>query len=102
MSLTRDVRAFSRGESRADPGPRGTAEILLDRLTVTLGLETVCERGELLRLASEDAAEFEIRGERGSAHETGRSLYCIVPPGWRLDGFLLVRPLLEAISGVRG
>jgi hypothetical protein len=86
-------------DEAADPGPRRTAAILLDRLTTTLGLEPVCERGEHLRLAEDDLAEFELRGERGAAHETGRSLYRALRPGWRLDEHLVVRPLLEAVTG---
>lgn len=84
-------------DESAAPGPRRTAEILLERLTTTLALEPVCERGEHLRLAPEDLAEFDLRGEVRSADGTGRSLYCVARPGWRLDGRLVVRPLLEAI-----
>ena len=86
-------------DETAGPGSRRTAEILLDRLTTTLGLEPVCDRGEHLRLTQDDLPEFELRGECETADETGRSLYCVSRPGWRLDEHLVVRPLLEAVAG---
>ena len=70
--------------------------------TTALGLEPVCERGERLSLLPEDLGEFEVRGSAGPSEGNARSLYCVVRPGWRLDGSLLLRALLEAISGVRG
>jgi hypothetical protein len=85
-------------DEEGDTSIRRTAEILLDRLTTTLGLEPVCERGELLSLPTEDLAEFETRGGPGRSTDGARCLYCVARPGWRLDEHLVVRPLLEAIG----
>ena len=88
------------GDEAADPTLRRTAEILLDRLTTALGLEPVCERGENLRLTADELAEFDLRGQPhdGANAEPSRRLYCVVRPGWRLDGHLVIRPLLEAVA----
>lgn len=85
-------------EEAADPTLRRTAEDLLDRLTTALGLEPVCERGENLRLKPDDLAEFDLRGEAQARDEAGRGLYCVIRPGWRLGGLLVVRPQLEAVA----
>jgi len=82
----------------ADPGPRDTAGLLLDRLTTALGLEPVAERGELLRLCPADLAEFDVRGTLAAPTGDARALYCVTRPGWRLEGHLVARPLLEAVG----
>ena len=83
---------------RDGPGLRRTAEILLDRLATSLGLEQTGERGELLRLLPEDLAEFDLRGPEAAAGDNERGLYCVVRPGWSLDAHIVVRPLVEAVS----
>lgn len=88
-------------DEAADPSLRRTAEILLDRLTTALGLEPVCERGEHLRLAPDDLAEFELRGEAPVVDNDRRSLYCVARPGWRLDEHIVVRPLMELVPSSR-
>ncbi len=85
-------------DETADPSLRRTAAILLERLTTALALEPVCERGEHLRLAPADLGEFELRGEAQAVGASGRGLYCVSRPGWRLDGQLVVRPLLEPVA----
>lgn len=83
----------------SDPGPRGTARLLLDRLTTALGLEPVAERGELLRLCPADLAEFDVRGTPAATNGDARALYCVTRPGFWLDEHLVARPLLEAVDG---
>jgi len=82
----------------AATGPRDTARLLLDRLTRALGLEPVAERGELLRLAPDDLAEFDVRGTPAATNGDARALYCVTRPGWRLEDHLVARPLLEAVG----
>ena len=78
-----------------DPGLRSTAQMLLERLSSALALESVGERGQLLSLRPEQLAEFDVRGRRPDPEEGERRLYRVVRPGWLLDGFVVVRPLLE-------
>jgi hypothetical protein len=85
-------------DAAADPALRRTAVILLDCLTTALAIEPVCERGEHLRLAPADLAEFELRGDSRAVSASGRALFSVSRPGWRLDGHLVVRPLLEAVG----
>lgn len=79
----------------ADPTLRRTAEAILARLTATLGLEPIGHRGELLRLAPEDLAEFDLRGPRSTSAGDACEHYCVVRPGWFLDAHVVTRPLLE-------
>lgn len=81
----------------ADPTLRRTAETLLDRLTATLGLQKIGDRGELLRLAPENLAEVDLRGPRGPTTGDARELYCVVRPGWSLDAHVVARPVVEAV-----
>jgi hypothetical protein len=85
-------------DGREDPAVRATAEMLLERLTSALGLEPVGERGELLRLFSDQVAEFDVRGRPSETAEGERGLYCIVRPGWCVGESIVVRPLLEAAA----
>lgn len=82
----------------ADPHQRRTAEALLDRLTTALGLEAVGERGEHLGLGAAELAELDVRGEPSAGKDDEPACYCVVRPGWLLDGLVVARPLLEAVS----
>lgn len=85
-------------DEAADPSLRRTAGILLDRLTEALGLEPVCERGELLRLLPDELAEFDVRGPRDTPTGEARELYCVLRAGWSLDAHVVARPLVEAVT----
>ena len=57
-------------DSSADLSLRRTAEVLLERLTSTLRLEPIVERGEYLKLPPEELGEFEVRGRTGAGAST--------------------------------
>jgi len=85
-------------DPEADPSLRRTAESLVARLETALGLERVGERGERLRLTDEDLAELEVRGGPLPSGLDGAGLYCVVRPGWLLDGLVVVRPMVEHVA----
>lgn len=94
--------AATASDPSADPGGRRTAQSLLARLEAALGLEQVGERGERLRLRPDELAEFDLRGAAASAASDAPCCYCVVRPGWLVDGFVVSRPLLEAVADYRG
>jgi len=79
-----------------EPGAPAAARMLLDVLTSALGLEQLGDRGELLRLGPDELAQFEVRSRRPV--ESEQDLYRVVRPGWTLDVFIVVRPLVEAAA----
>jgi hypothetical protein len=81
-------------DSSAQPEVGVLAEALLLRLTEALGLSPLARRGEWLRLLPDELAEFDVRGLPREP-SPGRSLYCVVRPGWALGPLVLDRPLLE-------
>jgi hypothetical protein len=89
--------AAAASDPSADPGVRRTAQSLLARLEGALGLERVAERGERLRLRPGELAEFDVRGAGASAASDEPSCYCVVRPGWLVDGLVVSRPLLEPV-----
>ncbi len=89
-------------DPRVEGGVQRAASLILDRMTAALGLSPLAERGELLRLLPSQLAEFDVRGALPSLCTGHRSLYCVVRPGWSLDGVVLSPPLLELLeSGSR-
>jgi hypothetical protein len=81
-------------DSSASPELRASVEALLARLTEALGVSPLACRGEWLQLLPEELAEFDVRGLPREP-PPGRSLYCVVRPGWALGPLVLDRPLLE-------
>lgn len=82
----------------ADERIARAASILLGRLEAALGLERVGERGERLRLSPEHLAELDVRGGMPEPDASAVALYCVVRPGWLLDGIVVARPVVEAVS----
>ena len=89
------VASSSSGSSEEQ---RVIAGALLARLTEALGLLPLAQRGELLRLLPEELAEFDVRGLPREP-SPGRSIYCVLRPGWALGSLVLERPLLEPAEG---
>ncbi len=96
--MTLALRATA-SDSSADLSLRRTAEVLLERLTSTLRLEPIVERGEYLKLLPEELGEFEVRERLENVPPEGhRALYCVLRSGWWLEDTIVVRPLLGPVS----
>jgi hypothetical protein len=65
----------------------------LDRLQAALGLVSIPDRDELLRLGLDQLTEFELRGTAAA----GVAVYRVVRPGWLLDGVIVSRPVVELV-----
>ena len=77
---------------------REEAEALLSGLSEALGLSPVAERGEWLFLSPEELGEFDVRGAGPDGRASGRGLYCVIRPGWRVGPFIVERPLVEPVG----
>lgn len=89
----------SASEQAPDPGLRRVASALLDRLTSSLGLQPIVERGEHLWLLPEELGEFDIRGRLESPPAKGtRGLFRVLRTGWWLGNHIVQRPLLEPVA----
>lgn len=93
------VLVTSASDQEPDPSLHRVASGLLDRLTSSLGLQPIVERGEHLRLVPDELGEFDIRGGLGSRVAGGtRGLFRVVRPGWWLGNHIVERPLLEPVA----
>ena len=93
------VVTLASDDQDSDPALRRVADSLLHRLTSSLGLQPIGERGEHLSLLPEERGEFEVRGAPGDARvgET-RQLFRVIRPGWLLGSHIVERPLVESVE----